>query len=55
MDDMVSGGDSLEEREEQIQQTTASLETAGFAMKYVAWSGVSPPAEVSMMAPRLAA
>ena len=43
VDDMVSGGDSLEEREEQIRQTTASLETAGFAMKYVARSGVSPP------------
>ena len=48
VDDMVSGGDSPEEREEQIQQTTASLETAGFTMKYVARSGENPPAEATI-------
>ena len=47
VDDMVSGADTPEEREEQVRQTTASLETAGFSMKYVARSGLPPPAEAS--------
>ena len=43
VDDILSGGKSREEVEQQIIQTTECLKAGGFTMKYIAKSGEPPP------------
>ena len=47
VDDMNSGTDTAELREEQITQTKAALSLGGLKMKFVARSGHDPPPEAS--------
>lgn len=44
VDDIASGADDNESRDEQIRQTTECLQRAGFSTKYIARSGLPPPA-----------
>ena len=45
MDDVVSGAESPELREEQITQSTENLARGGFKFKYMIRSGEEPPEE----------
>ena len=48
VDDVLSGGRSREEVEQQIVQTTECLRAGGFSMKYIARSGEPPPPKASI-------
>ena len=43
VDDVAGGADSDEAREEQITQTMQVLDSGGFSVKFIAWSGHPPP------------
>ena len=47
VDDVLSGGNSEEEVEQQIKQTEDCLKHGGFSLKYVARSGHKPPPKAS--------
>ena len=47
VDDILSGADSQEERDEQISQVQDLLSTAGFSLKYVVLSGRKPDTKAS--------
>ena len=47
VDDVLSGGETVKEVEEQIEQTAKCLGKGGFSMKYIARSGLKPPPKAS--------
>ena len=55
VNDVLSGGRSREEVEQQIVQTTECLKAGGFSMKYIARSGEQPPPKPPWMVPTSAA
>ena len=55
VDDVLSGGNTKEEVEQQIQQTEECLKKGGFSLKYLARSGEKPPTKTSSNGKPLAA